>query len=73
MRKGKADIQVIANRVRLKSQALAQTGRPLLAHISDRVAYSNLAGQGLTIFDSTTREFAPLRNQWQPLLLAFDA
>lgn len=79
VRKGKADIHVLANRIRLKSQALirleqhlAETGRPLMARLSDRAAYSNLACEGLAIFDSATRELAPLRTQWQPLLLALE-
>ncbi|PTW60421.1 chromosome partitioning protein [Breoghania corrubedonensis] len=79
VRKGKADILMVANRVRLRSQALArleahqaEAGRPLMARISDRAAYSHLASEGLTIFDSAGREFTPLRNQWQPLLLALE-
>ena len=79
IRKGKAEIHIVANRIRLKSLALArleshlaETGRPLIARISDRIAYSNLACEGLAIFDSPCRETATLRNQWQPLLLALE-
>ncbi|WP_321341004.1 ParA family protein [Breoghania sp.] len=77
IRKGKATIHVIANRIRLKSRALAaleahmaETGRPLMARISDRLAYSTLAGEGLSVFDKATAEFTAYRNQWHPLLLA---
>ncbi|WP_321504260.1 ParA family protein [Breoghania sp.] len=77
VRKGKACIHVVANRVRLKSRALsalerhmAETGRPLMARISDRLAYPALAGEGLSVYDKDTLEFAPYRNQWHPLLLA---
>ena len=79
VRKGKAGILVVANRIRLKSQALAQlethqaeAGRPLIARISDRVAYSSLACEGLAIFDRSGPEITLLRNQWQPLLLALE-
>ncbi|WP_319773923.1 ParA family protein [Breoghania sp.] len=77
VRKGKACIHVVANRVRLKSRALlalethmAETGRPLMARISDRLAYPTLAGEGLSVYDKDTMEFAPYRKQWHPLLLA---
>lgn len=75
IRKGKVGIELLANRVRPRVRAsdrlaafFERLGQPPAATISERVAYSDLAEQGLTIFDMPQKLYAPLRAQWTPLL-----
>lgn len=75
IRKGKVGIELLANRVRPRVRAsdrlaafFERVGQPPAATISERVAYSDLAEQGLTIFDMPQKLYAPLRAQWTPLL-----
>jgi len=39
-----------------------------VAWISERTAYSQLAMQGLNVFDKTQKNFLTIQEQWQPLL-----
>ncbi|WP_101068566.1 ParA family protein [Roseovarius salinarum] len=80
VRKGKADIRVIANRVRPRSRAfealadaLAGMGEPPLACISERAAYGELARNGLSVFDRTQKPYREMQAQWQPILALLDA
>ncbi|MBL3568545.1 chromosome partitioning protein ParA [Rhodovulum sulfidophilum] len=80
IRKGKVGVELVASRVRPRGRdaqrirALAdQVGQVPVAEISDRVAYGDLAEQGLTVFDKPQRAYAALRAQWTPLLAALTA
>jgi chromosome partitioning protein len=79
VRKGRASVHVLANRVRRgKAQAaleafFAEQGRAPAAWISDRAAYVDLAGQGLSVFDRRTRAAQALQAEWAPLLAAVGA
>ncbi|AMN56000.1 MULTISPECIES: ParA family protein [Stappiaceae] len=80
VRKGKADIHVVANRIDRRSnqvadleQLLAKKGYPLLARISDRVIYARHAAAGSGVFDYSDASSHEIRGQWHPLLQAVDA
>ncbi|MCG8447098.1 MAG: ParA family protein [Hyphomicrobiales bacterium] len=75
VKKGKADIMLVPNRVRPRSRAaddlsshLKQAGRNVSAQLSDRSAYANLAAGGLGIFDRQSASLRPVRMQWNPIL-----
>lgn len=75
IRKGKVGVELLANRVRPRARAsdrlaafFERVGQPPAATITERVAYGDLAEQGLTIFDMPQKLYAPLRAQWTPLL-----
>jgi len=79
IRKGRATVHVLANRVR-KGRALdaleaffAALERAPVARIGDRAAYVDLAGQGLSVFDRPQKAFQLLRAEWAPLLAALRA
>ncbi len=79
IRKGRATVHVVANRVR-KGRALealeaflAGLDRAPVAIIGDRAAYVDLAGQGLSVFDRPQKAYQPLRDEWAPLLAALRA
>jgi chromosome partitioning protein len=78
IRKGKAEILVVANRVRRGRADLAQlqqqaqdAGYPLLTEIADRVAYSRHAASGSSVFDPPAAS-ADVLAQWHPLIQALD-
>jgi chromosome partitioning protein len=79
IRKGKAQVLVIANRVRrgrsleALEQFFAERGQPVTARIGDRAAYVDLAGQGLSVFDRDVKALAAHRAEWAPLLAALRA
>jgi len=80
VRKGKADIFVVANRINKRStqvadleQTFAKNGYPLLARISDRVLYARHAAAGSGIFDYSDSKSHEIRGQWHPLLQAVDS
>lgn len=75
IRKNKAGLEILGNRLRPRGRAEARLqqmasklGQPLIASLSDRVAYGDLAQQGLTIFDVPHKRLEPLRAQWSPVL-----
>ncbi|TCP42362.1 ParA family protein [Rhodovulum marinum] len=80
IRKGKAEVALVANRVRARGQDAARLaafaekiGQAPVAAISERVAYADLAEAGLTVFDRPQKNYAPMRAQWTPLLAALTA
>lgn len=80
VRKGKTGIHLVANRMRprtpLQSELegfLADLGYPVLARISDRMIYPQLAAKGESVFDHHTRDTEAARKQWQPLVLAVES
>ncbi len=79
VRKGKADIHVVANRINKRStqvadleKTLAARGFPLLCRISDRVLYARHAAAGTGVFDYSDARSHEVRGQWHPLLQAVD-
>jgi len=79
VRKGKADIHLVANRVNRRSailkdleKRLAKAGYPPLAQITDRVCYARHAQDGTSIFDYSDAQSAEIRGQWHPLVQALD-
>jgi hypothetical protein len=75
VRKGKVGLYLIANRVRPQQRATARLqaffdrmGQQPLAWISERAAYSDLAEQGLAVFDKPQRAYAAMRAQWRPVI-----
>lgn len=75
IRKGRVGVHLIANRVRPQQRAASRLGafferigQAPLAWISERSAYAELAEQGLAIFDRPQRVYAPMREQWAPVL-----
>lgn len=78
VRKGKVDVNLIANRTRGGRGAdrlgafFERLGQEPLAWISERTAYPELAAQGLAVFDKPQKLYEPLRAQWAPVMDALD-
>ena len=77
IRKGKVQILLLANRVKANSASAKEIQeffnkieQQPVAWISERTAYSQLAMQGLTVFDKTQKNYLSMQNQWQPVLNA---
>ena len=75
IRKGKVDIHLIANRVKTNSigsrdiQAFFnKIDQDPIAWISERMAYGQLAMQGLSVFDKNQKNYLAIQQQWQPVL-----
>ncbi|MEM6439431.1 MAG: ParA family protein [Pseudomonadota bacterium] len=80
VRKGKAQVHLIANRVRPRTRAaasldaaFAELGHAPLTRISERAAYGELAEHGLTVFDRPLKALDAARAQWAPVLEALEA
>ena len=77
VRKGKVEVYLVANRMRPRDWVAARLGDPFkrigqvpVARLSERVAYADLAEEGLAIFDKPQALYRPLRQQWEPLIRA---
>ena len=75
IRKGKVGIELLANRIKPRGRANARldaffkkVGQQPVARISERVAYGDLAEEGLSIFDKPQALYRPMREQWTPLI-----
>ena len=79
VRKGKAMVHVVANRVRRGKAAdallasLTAAEQPPVAVLSDRSAYGELAGRGLSVFDRNLAALDGIRSEWAPLIAAIRA
>ncbi|MFO7856937.1 MAG: ParA family protein [Paracoccaceae bacterium] len=80
VRKGKAEVHLVANRVKAGSRAarsleesFAALGHAPAARIAERAAYGELAERGLSVFDRPIKALAPLRAQWAPLIGLLEA
>jgi chromosome partitioning protein len=80
VRKGKAEVRLVANRVKAGSRAaksleesFAALGHAPAARIAERAAYGELAERGLSIFDRPVKALDPLRAQWAPLIGLLEA
>lgn len=74
IRKGKAQIHLVANRLKPRSKAglsldyfLDELGYAPMAWLTERAAYGDLASRGLSIFDRQTAALVPLKTQWAPI------
>lgn len=79
IRKGRKGVALVANRLRPRSKAtqrletfLARLGQPIVARLSDRAVYGELAVQGLGVFDVDGHLIRPVRDEWRPLLQAVE-
>jgi chromosome partitioning protein len=79
IKKGRKSVALVANRLRPRSKAtqrletfLARIGQPIVARLSDRAVYGELALHGLSIFDVDGHLVRPVRDEWRPLLQAID-
>ena len=75
IRKGKVAVHLVANRMKPNSssskdiqQFFDEIEQKPVAWISERSVYSQLAMQGLNIFDKPQKNFLTIQAQWQPLL-----
>lgn len=75
IRKGKVAVHLVANRMKPNSssskdiqQFFDKIEQKPVAWISERSAYSQLAMQGLNVFDKPQKNFLTIQMQWQPLL-----
>ncbi len=77
VRKGKVGVEFLANRVKPRGRANARLddffeklGQPPVARIAERVAYGDLAEEGVSIFDRPQALYRPMRAQGAPLIRA---
>ena len=77
--KGKKAVLVVANRQRARQRAalrlldaLAEMGLEPTAQLADRAVYTELAAEGLGLFDVTPSRVAAARADWLPLLRAIE-
>ncbi|MFT4020328.1 MAG: ParA family protein [Acinetobacter sp.] len=75
IRKGKVEILLLANRLKPNSTSsrdiqdfFNKIEQQPIAWIYDRSAYSQLAMQGLNIFDQNQKQYVEIQKQWQPVL-----
>ncbi|WP_319003270.1 ParA family protein [Celeribacter naphthalenivorans] len=75
IRKEKVDILPIGSRIdprrkdgRLLKEFLEANGQEIVTMISERAAYVDLAREGLSIFDQSQAKYAPMKEQWAPVL-----
>lgn len=75
VRKGKVQILLLANRLRPNTTSVEQIKdffrqieQNPAAAILERSCYDQLAQQGLGVFDKPQKQFAPIQEQWRPLL-----
>jgi chromosome partitioning protein len=77
IRRERLQLRLVANRVRPRSRAarrqadfLSELGHPVVASLSDRAVYAELAARGLGLFDVETPAAKAARAEWAPLLTA---
>lgn len=75
IRKSKAAVAVVRNRVQLGTRSAAQldsfmvgVGFKGVGRLRHRTIYTEVAGQGLSIFDLPGKQYEELRDDWAPLL-----
>lgn len=75
IRKGKRDICLVANRIRLHTRALDRLesflsglAYPVMARLRDTQAYALAAAEGGTLFDAGGGRLDDYRGEWRPLL-----
>jgi chromosome partitioning protein len=80
IRKSRASVGLVVNRLRSRARSsesveafVTSLGKPILARLSDRAAYPELAARGLGLFDPGAAVGPALRSEWRPLLTALEA
>lgn len=80
VRKGKVGVHLVPNRIKPRSRAaqdlenfLEGVGYEPLTWITERAIYSDLAAQGLSIFDRKLAALKPVKKQWDPIFAAIGA
>lgn len=75
IRKGKVQVHLLANRVKAQASTnkqlqdfFNQLGHKPVGWITERSAYPQLAGQGLSIFDQNQKLYTPMQAQWLSVL-----
>ena len=75
IRKSKTAVAVVRNRVQLGTRAAGRldsfmvgVGHTGVGRLRHRTIYTEVAGQGLSIFDLTGKPYDDLREDWAPLL-----
>jgi chromosome partitioning protein len=75
IRKGKVDIHLLANRVKIGATSQTQIQQFFdkieqqpIAWIHERSAYTQLAMQGLSIFDKQQKQYLLIQQQWDAVL-----
>jgi chromosome partitioning protein len=77
VRKGRASVLLVANRLKARARAtdrldafLAELGRQPVARIAERAIYGEMAERGLALFDRRQARLAGAKGEWQPLVAA---
>ena len=75
IRKSRAAVAIVGNRMRVRTRAAAQLdaflgglGHTVVSRIRDSSAYTEAAADGLSVFDLRGRRAEDLRADWAPLL-----
>ena len=75
IRKGRKPVAIVGNRLRTNTRAagrleafLEEAGYPVISRLSDRSAYSEMACQGLSIFDKQRTYSDLIASDWVPLI-----
>lgn len=75
IRKGRKPVAIVGNRLRANTRASArlesfldEVGHPVVSRLSDRSAYSEMACQGLSIFDKQRTYSDLIGSDWLPLI-----
>ncbi|MGK9167844.1 ParA family protein [Inquilinus limosus] len=75
IRKSRAAVAIVGNRMRVRTRAAAQLdaflgglGHSVVSRIRDSAAYTEAAAEGLSVFDLRGRRAEDLREDWTPLL-----
>ena len=75
IRKGRKPVAIVGNRMRSNTRAanrleafLHGVGHPVVARLSDRSAYSEMACLGLSIFDKQKTYSDLIASDWVPLI-----
>ncbi|MEQ8510457.1 MAG: ParA family protein [Rhodospirillaceae bacterium] len=75
IRKGRKQVAIVGNRIRSNTRAAARleefldnAGHPVVARLADRSAYSEMACQGLSIFDRAATYNELITTDWVPLI-----
>ncbi len=75
IRKGRKPVAIVGNRMRSNTRASArledfldEVGHPVVSRLSDRSAYSEVACQGLSVFDKPRAYSDLITSDWLPLV-----
>lgn len=79
IRKNKVPVAIVGNRLRPRTKAadrldlfLAGAGHQVVARLRDSQAYPDVAAEGISLFDLSTKRAAEITSDWAPLLAFID-